>query len=156
LTVVSPDVPGLGEYLGLTSRIVLWNLEKNTDLPYDFDCPSLQGKVQERICPACKIYFPSKTSVQQHRKIHKAKKSTNRSQEISHTAFVVNDTDQDGSQNGTDALYTPEITTSSLNSDDPGTDPLGTGPNCDEQTTNDNIWIITDMNEWFVSDFVEL
>ena len=37
-------------------------------LPYDFYCPSLNKKIESRVCNGCGIYYPSKAAVDRHRR----------------------------------------------------------------------------------------
>ncbi len=41
-------------------------------MPYDFYCPSLDGKIRRRICQPCKLYFPAITALKRHNVEHRA------------------------------------------------------------------------------------
>ena len=59
------EMPPTAHYANLPTTLSL-RLGKN--LPFDTYCPSVAGEVDARICPVCKMYFPSKASMLRHRR----------------------------------------------------------------------------------------
>ena len=44
------------------------------EVPFDFYCPSMQGKLSKGICPVCKSYWPSAAAMLRHEKCHRKTK----------------------------------------------------------------------------------
>ncbi|CAF2913796.1 unnamed protein product [Rotaria sp. Silwood2] len=49
----------------------------NSLLPFDSFCPSIQSKLQSRICSICKQYIPSATRLRNHYKVHQQRYASN-------------------------------------------------------------------------------
>ncbi|CAG7716021.1 unnamed protein product, partial [Allacma fusca] len=56
-----------GRFYGLSTRIALSGLDTDANVAFDKYCPSLQGKLSQRICKDCGKYFVTQIATKAHR-----------------------------------------------------------------------------------------
>ena len=59
----------------LVQKLVPASALHHTAVPFDFYCPSMQGKLNERIFPKCGMYWRSKAALGRHMPCHNVRRS---------------------------------------------------------------------------------
>ncbi|CAF3717102.1 unnamed protein product [Rotaria sp. Silwood1] len=62
-----------GRFVDLYQRLQLDNILSTTNVPYDYNCPSVQSELQKRTCPVCYLYHPSAAAMKRHKRLHSSK-----------------------------------------------------------------------------------
>ncbi|CAF4172871.1 unnamed protein product, partial [Rotaria sp. Silwood2] len=62
-----------GRFVDLYQRLQLDNILPMINVPYDYNCPSVQNELQKRTCPLCCLYHPSAAAMKRHKRLHSSK-----------------------------------------------------------------------------------
>ncbi|CAF1293240.1 unnamed protein product, partial [Rotaria sordida] len=62
-----------GRFVDLYQRLQLNNILPIINMPYDYNCSSVQNELQKRTCPVCCLYHPSAAAMKRHKRLHSSK-----------------------------------------------------------------------------------
>ncbi|CAF4347339.1 unnamed protein product, partial [Adineta steineri] len=62
-----------GRFFDLNQRLQLDSIIPTVNVPYDYNCPSVQTELHKRTCPVCSLYHSSAAAMKRHKRLHSSK-----------------------------------------------------------------------------------
>ncbi|CAF4358375.1 unnamed protein product, partial [Adineta steineri] len=62
-----------GHFFDLYQRLQLDNILPTVNVPYDYNCPSVQTELHKQTCPVCSLYHSSTAAMKRHIRLYSSK-----------------------------------------------------------------------------------